>query len=477
MAKFEPIVPEFEYLFHPQSIAVVGISSDKNRFARGRWLLDSLLSARFPGRIYLVGSKVGEYAGLPIYPSVKDIPDRLDYVIVAIPAAATLQLARDVADKGARVLHLFTSGFSELGGEAEKQMEKQLVDIVRTRGMRLLGPNCMGIYYPAGHLAFFEDVSSTPGHFGLLSQSGGNGIKAIRLGPRRGLFFSKAVSYGNAADINETELLNYFTADPETDVIGMYIEGTRDGQRCAAAIKKAAEKKPLIVYKGGNTEIGRSATLSHTGSLAGSGVVWSGLFKQAGAIEVDDMDEMIDLAMLFTYIVPLTRANTAIIGVGGGANVMVAEFWSRAGLAVPRFPLDIREKLKAIFISEAGFSLRNPTDIVPLVREPILTRTINTVTGWENIDYVLIHFAIGITTEPVRTYMKQDMETLVELPESVRRRVMVLIYEAISPDDRYLAGELENICHRVGLPVFHSAAGAALALSRYVRYNQRLSDC
>jgi acyl-CoA synthetase (NDP forming) len=338
--------------------------------------------------------------------------------------------------------------------------------------MRLLGPNCMGIYYPAGRLAFFEDVSIAPGHFGLLSQSGGNGIKAIRLGPRRGLFFSKAVSYGNGADINEIDLLNYFTADPETKVIGMYIEGTHDGPRCAAAIKRAAAKKPLIVYKGGNTEIGRNTTLSHTGSLSGTGAVWSGLFKQAGAIEVNNMDEMIDLALLFAYTAPSTQANTAIIGVGGGASVMVADCWSRAGLTAPPFPTEVREKLKTIFISEAGASLRNPVDVIPFAGKPILTRTIDAATSWEKIDYVLIHLAIGFTTEPLRTYMKQGMETLADLPESVRRQVMVLIHEAFSEDDRKLAGELENICHRVRLPVFHSAAGVALALSRYMRYYQ-----
>jgi acyl-CoA synthetase (NDP forming) len=475
ITQHKSVIPELDFLFHPQSIAVVGVSMDKTRINGGRWLLDSLLSARFPGKLYPVGLERGEYAGLPIYRSVKDIPGRLDYVIVAIPAAATLQLARDAAAKGAKALHLFTAGFSELGGDGDKQLERQLVEFVREKGMRLLGPNCMGIYYPGGRLAFFENVSNISGHFGLISQSGGNGIKTIRLGPRRGLFFSKAVSYGNGADINETDLLEYFTADPETKVIGMYIEGTRDGRRCFSAIRQAARTKPVIIYKGGNTEIGRSATLSHTGSLAGSGAVWSGVFKQAGAIEVNDMDEMIDLALLFAYTVPSAGTNTAIIGLGGGAGVLIADTWARAGLTAPIFPAEIREQLKAIFVREAGRSVRNPIDVVPFTDQPIIAKTIAAVTGWGKIDYVLVHLALGFTTEPLRSQMKTGMAMLTELPEAIRRRILVLIHEVISPEDRALAGELEQICRQVGLPVFHSPRGVALALSRYAQYNQKIS--
>ena len=472
MTQSNSVLPELEYLFHPQAVAVVGISPDKNRFSGGRWLLDSLLSARFPGQLYAVGSDNGEYAGLPIYRSLKDIPGRLDHVIVAIPAASTLELARDAAAKGAKSIHLFTAGFSELGGDAAKQREQELVDFVRSNGMRLLGPNCMGIYCPASRLAFFEDVSMTPGRFGLLTQSGGNGIKAISLGPRRGLFFSKAVSYGNGADINEIDLLEYFTADPETNVTGMYIEGTRDGRALLPVIKKAARQKPLLVYKGGNTEIGRSATLSHTGSLAGAGPVWSGLFKQAGAVEVDDMDEMIDLALLFSYLPPLTRANTAVLGVGGGAGVLISDVWAKAGLAIPPLSAAVREKLRAIYVSEAGRSLRNPVDVIPFGKEPVLTRTIEAVSGGDNIDCVLLHLALGFTTEPLRTVIKEGMTTLAALPGSIKQRILVLIHEIVSLDDRKLAGEIEAICHRVGLPVFYTAAGTALALSRYVRYHQ-----
>ncbi len=466
------VLPELEYLFHPQAVAVVGLSSGENRFSGGRWLLDSLLSARFPGKLYAVGSENGEYAGLPIYRSLRDIPGPIDHVIVAIPAAATLQLARDAAEKGVKSIHLFTAGFSELGSDAGKRLEKELVDFVRSKGMRLLGPNCMGIYCPATRLAFFENVSTKPGRFGLLTQSGGNGIKAISLGPRRGLFFSKAVSYGNGADINEIDLLEYFTADPETDVIGMYIEGTRDGRALIPVLKKAARKKPLIVYKGGNTESGRSATLSHTGSLAGAGPVWSGLFKQAGAIEVNDMDEMMDLALLFSYARPSSTANTAIVGVGGGAGVLIADVWSRAGLAVPLLPAATREELMRIFVSAAGRSMRNPVDVVPFGKEPVIIQTLRTITDWEKIDYVLLHLAVGYTTEPLRTLMKTGTATLAELPETLKRRVLVLIHEITSPEDRELTGELEEICHQVRLPVFYSAAGAALALSRYARYHQ-----
>ncbi|MBN1367302.1 MAG: CoA-binding protein [Dehalococcoidales bacterium] len=474
----QPKALDLEFLFHPQSIAVVGVSTQQDKAAGGRWLLNSLLTIKYPGRLYPVGSEAGEYAGLKIYSSLRDIPDRLDHIIVAIPAAATLQLARDAAAKGAKSMHLFTAGFSELGGEAEVRMEKELVEFMRANGMRLLGPNCMGIYRPASRMAFLENISPTPGNFGLLSQSGGNGMKAISLGPRRGLFFSKAVSYGNAADINEIDLLEYFADDPETKVIGVYIEGTRDGRRFAAALQKAAQK-PLIVYKGGKTEVGRNATLSHTGSLAGAGPVWSGLIKQAGGIEVNDMDEMIDLALLFTHRVPSQRMNTAIIGLGGGAGVLMADTWGRAGLNVPLFSPEVRGRLQQIYGSEAGRSFRNPIDVVPFDRRNILNQTLEAITGGSEIDCVLLHLALVFAPETIREFIRNHMATLVELPQSVRRRILVLLHEIVTEDDRHLATEVEESCHRAGIPIFYSASGTALALTRYLQYHQnhKSGDC
>jgi acyl-CoA synthetase (NDP forming) len=472
MTQSEPKALDLEFLFHPQSIGVVGVSPQKDKFTGGRWLLNSLLSIKYPGRIYLVGGEAGEFAGLKIYTSLLDIPGRLDHIIVAIPAAATLQLARDAVAKGAKSMHLFTAGFREIGSVAEAKMEIELVDFMRSHGMRLLGPNCMGIYCPASRMAFLENVSATPGHFGLLSQSGGNGMKAISIGPRRGLFFSKAVSYGNAADINEIDLLEYFAADPETKVIGMYIEGTGDGRRFAAAMKKAA-RKPLVVYKGGNTEVGRSAALSHTGSLAGTGAVWSGLIKQAGAIEVNDMDEMIDLALLFTYGVPSQRMNTAIIGLGGGAGVLIADTWARAGINIPIFPPEIQRKLKNIYVSDAGRSFRNPIDVIPFGQRHILPQTLEAVTSGDQIDCVLLHLALAYTSGPLREFIHRGMAVLAELPPDVRRRLLVLVHEIVTEADRHLAGEVEEACHQAGVPVFHSAAGTALALTRYQQYYQK----
>ena len=460
---------ELEFLFHPHSIAVVGVSPQKDRFTGGRWLLNSLLSVRYPGRIFVVGSEAGEYTGLKIYKSLKDIPGSIDHVIVAIPAPVALQLAREAVVKGVKSMHLFTAGFREIGTAAASRREKELVDFVRAHGMRLLGPNCMGIYHPAGRIAFLENVSTRPGNFGLLSQSGGNGMKAISLGPRRGLFFSKAVSYGNAADIDEVDLLEYFAADPETEVIGMYIEGVRDGRRFAAAMKQAA-RKPLIVYKGGNTEIGRSATLSHTGSLAGSGPVWSGLIKQVGAVEVNDMDEMIDLALLFSYGLPKESIKTAIIGLGGGAGVYIADTWARTGIDVPLFPLAVSEKLKTIYGSDAGRSFRNPIDVIPFGQKNMLQDTLETITDWDGIDCVLLHVAMAYASGPLRDGIRSDIPALVNMSAKVRRRLLVLVHEVITEDDRKLAGEVEEACNQAGVPVFHSASGAALALTRYHKY-------
>jgi len=306
------------YLFHPGSIAIAGVSGNPDGFSPGRIFVQNLINAGFTGNIYPVNPKGGDVSGLEIYPTLEDIPGKIDYVISSVPARHTLKLVADSAGKGARAIHFFTSGFGELDDDEGGELEAKIVDAARKTGVRLIGPNCMGIYCPATGLSFGRDFPKKSGPLSLIAQSGGNTVRCIWEATTRGIYFSKAISYGNAADLDETDLLEYLTTDPETKIIAAYIEGVKDGIRFAEVLKKACRTKPVIIFKGGATEIGTRTAASHTGALTGSKRIWDALLVQAGAVPVHSIEEIFDVAELFLRASLPGGKNVAIIGTGGG---------------------------------------------------------------------------------------------------------------------------------------------------------------
>lgn len=300
--------PDLEYLFHPKSVAIVG---------GFQGFLQALLSLEYKGRIYPVHPGEGEIFGFKIYPSIRDIPDTVDHVIVAVPAQHVPQLITDCSAKGVKAIHIFAAGFSEIEDEDGKRQQAEVVAAAQQAGIRIIGPNCMGLYCPKAGLAFGEGAPKESGPVGFSSQSGGNSVYAIDEGAARGIYFSKVISYGNACDLNETDFLEYFTHDPETEIIALYIEGIKDGRSFIQALRQATKMKPVIVYKGGITESGGRAVASHTANISGQDTVWRSLLKQAGAIQVDSMDELLDIVLLFRYMPPPKGRNAAIIGTGG----------------------------------------------------------------------------------------------------------------------------------------------------------------
>ncbi|MBI3930467.1 MAG: hypothetical protein HY325_00435, partial [Chloroflexi bacterium] len=213
-------------------------------------------------------------------------------------------------------------------------------------GVRLIGPNCMGVYYPRQGISFVPDLPKEPGTVGLASQSGGASVEIVQLAALRGIRFSKVISYGNALDLNECDYLDYFSQDAETKLILMYIEGVRDGKRFFSSLRQAAATKPVIILKGGRGQSGARATASHTASLAGSMKVWETMVTQAGAISAENPDELIDLAVSFYFLPPIRGLRVGVAGGGGGATVMAADQCEEAGLDVVPLPAEIREELK-----------------------------------------------------------------------------------------------------------------------------------
>jgi len=439
-------------------------------------LVTSLLRSGFDReRLYPINPKGGQTQGLKVYPDIKDVPGPLDYVVSCISAQSTPQLIKDCVAKGVKTVSLFTAGFSETGKEEGRQLEAQLVQIARQGGVRILGPNCMGVYCPSGRLSFAFDFPREKGPVAFISQSGGNSYYFVRLAANRGLRFSKVVSYGNACDINETDLLAYLAHDPETRVITAYIEGTRDGARFFRVLRDAAKAKPVIILKGGITDGGSRAAATHTGSLAGSKAHWDAVMKQAGAIRVYDLEEMADLAVSLLYMRAPKGRNVAVVGLGGGASVQATDDCERAGLHLPALAPTIRDQLLA-FIPEPGSMFRNPIDAQIAAMDPEgFARAIRIVASWQEIDAVIAHIASGISP-----FVADDVDMLNRMLEGaiagyhqIDKAMAIAIHSVVSAQGYQAMLQAQQRCYEARVPVFHSVGQAASAISKYFQYQQQ----
>ena len=355
----DPSPADFDAVFRPRSVAVVGASANPD--TPGYDYVASMQEFGFKGQIFPVNPKGGEILGLRVFKSLREIPGDVDFVISCIPSDYILDLVRDAAERNVKAMQLFTGRFSETGREEDAALERELIAAVHAAGIRLIGPNCMGVLHPAAGLSFRRDMSHTPGAIGFLSQSGNLLFEITHFGAPRGLYFSKAVSYGNGVDLDESDFVEHFASDPETKVIGAYLEGVRDGRRFLAALKRAAARKPVVVLKGGRTSAGGRAAASHTAALAGASQVWEAVLRQAGALAVSTVEDLIDMLIAFSYMRPGDGRRLGMVGAGGGRSVLTADLCEEVGLAVPDLPQDVDAKVTERAPDLAGW-VTNPVD-------------------------------------------------------------------------------------------------------------------
>lgn len=463
-----------EFIFHPRSIAVAGASADPRKF--GRNFVRALLEFQFPGPIYPVNRSGEEVLGLKAYANLRDIPGTVDYVVSSVPRESLLELLEDCAAKGVRVVHMFTAGFSETGEEDGAKLEQQILHKAASLNIRLIGPNCMGIYCPNSHMSFNAFFPKAGGTIGILSQSGGNASELAHHGGARGIRFSKVISFGNALDLNESDFLEYLTDDPETQIIGAYLEGTKDGRRLFGALERAAAAKPVILLKGGRTGAGTRAVASHTGSLAGDDEMWNALSKQLGIVRVYSIDEILDMVLAFLYMPVPQGYNVAVVGGGGGASVAAADVCESAGLSLPTIPIDAAEELRQ-FIRLAGTSVRNPIDAWNMSRREFRD-TVRIISSVPQVDFLINHLNIGPDLfDPSRSEREGRLDSVaqgfIDALQASLKPVAVVLRNTGYPQQTQAAYEVAQRVLKAGFPVYPSLASAALATSRYIEYHQR----
>jgi acetyltransferase len=342
-------------MFNPKSVAVIGATPKEGKV--GNILLKNLKD--FNGNVYAVNPKYGEILGFECYPSVEKIPDEVDLAIIAVPARFVPEVLENCGKKGIRNAVVISAGFKEAGNYA---LENELIEVCRRYGINLAGPNCLGIINTHNNLnATFSKVMPPKGKIAFLSQSGAFILAVIDWARANNVGFSKIVSLGNKAILDEADFMEYLAKDDDTDVIMLYLEGVKDGRRFMRVARKVSKIKPIVAVKSGRTEAGARAASSHTGSLAGSFEACRAAFKQSGVIEAESIEDLFDFSLILSSVKSV-EGGIAIITNSGGPGVIASDAVEEFGLELAKFEIETIEKLKSVLPPIAN--LYNPVDVL-----------------------------------------------------------------------------------------------------------------
>ncbi|MGZ8154621.1 MAG: CoA-binding protein [Burkholderiales bacterium] len=472
----ENILDRYRPLFMPQTVAVVGASAT----GRGRQnvFIRRIREMGYCGAIYPIHPTAAQIDGLPAYRSLAETPQPIDYASIAVAAAQIPPLLASARGR-VRYVQVISSGFSETNDGRE--LQHALCEAARVGGMRLVGPNCLGIYSPRGRITFTETTSCDLGHVGILSQSGGLGIDILRRGLVRGLRFSGVVTLGNCADLCPSDLLEFFLADPQTKIIGMYLESAKDGRRLFDVLRAGGARKPVLILKGGRSPEGVAAASSHTGALAGSERGWSALARQTGCVLVDTINHFIDTLLAFDKLTP--RANGAtrrivLFGNGGGISVLATDYFSDAGLKVTPFEKEVQDALVALKLP-AGASVANPVDCPAGALEHedgrIAERILDAIYRFGKPDALVMHLNL---TPFVGRAKPGTLENLMDAVLRVRKRYPGQAHFALvlrSDGEARLDDakrKFRQHATELGIPVFDELDNAGYALAKLRSYEE-----
>ncbi len=482
-----------EPIFHPRSIAIAGVPRDNSGRQRSGFLASLMEHGYHEDRpLYPVNPKADTIAGLRAYPSVREIEGPVDHVISSVPASITPQLVDDAIAKGVRSIHFYTAGFAESGDPDLARQQREMIGRATAAGIRVFGPNCMGLYVPGERITFQGEFPTEPGNVMVISQSGGNSMDIVHGLAKRGVRFSRGVSFGNGEDVDAADLFDYAANDPTSEYVVAYLESSARGRATFEALRRCARVKPTIVLKGGMTGAGGRAANSHTGALAGSREVFEAMCRQAGAALAETMEEMHDLLIGVTTNTHLVRGERALlVGGGGGFSVLAADTIARVGLDLPPLDEETTERLREL-MPVAGNSIRNPIDAshfqAGAERRDAYRTLLEIGAHARDLDVMLVmaggppDFAprsleeqrdpdyARARDERRRAADRRAIEQLIELQESSHHPVVALRRDRMGMpalDDEVLA---EAYAH--GLGVFHTVGRAARTVSRLLQWRR-----
>jgi len=454
---------DLDYFFKPESVAIIGASRFPRKF--GYVILENFLSSDFHGKVYPVNPKADAILMQKCYPSVNDIPDKIDMAVITLPAKYVVDAVKDCVKKKVKACVIITGGFGEVGN---KKAEEKILEIAKGK-MRIIGPNVIGIYDAYSHVdtvfsARYRQERPERGSVGFISQSGAFGAAIMDWAATEGMGISKFVSIGNRIDVDEVDLLEYLGEDKETKAIALYLEGSKRGRELFEMLKKVSKKKPVVVLKAGTTSEGKQAIASHTGSMAGSSAVFSGMLKQAGAIEAKTADDLFGFAKAFAYQ-PLPKNNRVqIVTNGGGFGVIATDAVIEQGL---RLAKPTKKTLNSIKKQMPEYVvLGNPIDLIGDSDSARYRVALEAVLKDKNVDGVVVIILLQISA------LESDIvNVLISLNRKYKKPMVVCS----------TGGEFTKMHNKMlekeGIPTYSSpkkAVSAMRVLCEYAKSKHRL---
>jgi acyl-CoA synthetase (NDP forming) len=462
---------------NPKTVVVVG----SKRADGYMWLRNYEPFAKNGGALYSVQIDANEIPGIEAmgvtnFKSLMDVPGEVDYVMLAVPRPVAPRVMADCAKKGVGAAALFTSGFAETGEEEGIKLQAQLLEIAREGNIALIGPNCMGLYNrKLGIRQSGEQGAGEAGDVGFISQSGTHAINFGLVGEAHGVRVSTSISIGNAIILDVPDYLDYLADDADTKVIAMYIEGVKDGPRFVRSLQRATSKKPVVIWKGGVTDAGARATMSHTGSLATSNAVFNAIVKQAGALPADSLEDTIDVVKALLYTKPTTGTRMGLMAMTGGQSVVITDAFVNAGLEVPRLSDASYEQL-ASFFNIIGGSYQNPLDMGGTIgfggSAGTLTKLFDILDADPNIDAIAMEMASGFLARMWRanpSSLDGMLDTLAAHRDKSPKPFLVVLQPQHVED---IVREARVRVQDRGIAVFASFERAARALRRAIEYRR-----
>ncbi len=454
--------PSMDALFNPRTIAIIGASDDLTRI--GGMPIRFLRQHGYSGKIFPVNPKYKEIAGLPCFRALIDIPEPVDLALIGIPRQLVFEAIKGCAAKRVPFVILFSAGYAEMGEEGRKEQE-ELRKFVRQVGIRVVGPNCIGIINTHDHVASsftsgLEIESLIPGAVGLITQSGGIGNCILTRAHDRSIGLSFFISSGNELDLEVSDFVEHFLQDGRTRSIALLLEGLKDPKKFSRAADRAfLAGKPIVALKLGRSEKGREAAASHTGAMSGADAIYDGFFKQKGVIRVFDVDELVEVANLFARYKPPAGDRVAILSSSGGSGALLADLASDYRLRLPSPSARTRDQLQDI--APAVAAIANPMDITTqFMNDPeAIARYLKVFSEDENFDVLIINFTVSTSDRTLRV-----AERIAALVPSLPKPLIVCWPVG------NMARPAFQCLERAGVPLFFHPSHCLSAVGHFVRY-------
>ncbi len=459
-------------LFYPQSIAVIG-ASDNLGGGRVPYFQIQQMNG-YAGRLYPVNSRRPEVSGIKAYPTIDDLPEPVDYAIVAAPVEQSIDIVKAAVRRGIKFIHFFTSGFGETGN---LQMEKDMVREARKGHLRIIGPNCIGVQCFESKMSFkLLHEQEEPGAIAFLGQSGGITSSFTALATTRRIWLNKVVSYGNQIDLRLEDYLDYLADDDRIRLIACYVEDIKDIARFLKTLKRTTAKKPVMILKGGKTEEGSKAAASHTGAMASNYTIWAAAVKQHGGLLVENFDRLMNLAMLGTAKKFPGGRRVGFLGAGGGVSVLFTDLAVASGCEVPELgpaaQQMISEKIRGV-----NTSTTNPVDLGAFGFDlNVMLHTMQAMDQDDNIDVIIPYFDVEylIQAEMI-LQIKNSADTILKMAECIKKPVIAVLVSFLENnlEAERIRIDTFNSLRKAGFPVYGTIQEAVYAIETYFEWAEK----